>query len=436
MRKYRPYLISLLILLIVPLTWLIWLLQVPADSGLPAVVLPTLAATAALPTSQPVITSAEPAKATLPPTFTPATTPVQSAILPVTETPPSSSPSPSPMTAPPIEAQASNDDTPTPADEPSVSQAELTADTVTAAPTAAGDPCPVDLRLKPEYERYYLGDQSWPAPESGLSDSHLWLSKPFPGGGRFLINQGFPFGYDGGGRLLLHNGVDSAEPLGTPVLAVADGTIIVAQDDQRQLFGWRCDWYGHLVILELDETWSGQPIYVLYGHVLEIRVEPGQRVYRGQQLAEVGIGGAAQAAHLHLEVRVGANEFGATRNPALWIDTASRGVIAGRLLDPLGRPWRGVGLSLIGRGPDANSGNTWSYMVDPLQIVNINPDEGLAENFVFTDVKPGEYDVYTRVQGVEYRLPVSVAAGQISTLEIVTQPYMTPTPAATLTPPS
>ena len=55
---------------------------------------------------------------------------------------------------------------------------------------------------------------------------------------------------------------------------------------------------------------------------------------------------------------------------------------------------------------------------------------GYAENFVFADVPPGEYDVYTKLQGVEYRVPVIVTAGEISTIELITEPYKPVTPEA------
>jgi murein DD-endopeptidase MepM/ murein hydrolase activator NlpD len=250
-----------------------------------------------------------------------------------------------------------------------------------------------------------------------------------PGSGRFLTNLGYPYGSDGSGRYLLHNGVDVAEKLGTPVLAVANGTIVVAQDDLNEWYGWRCDWYGHLVVIELDDTWQGQAVYVLYGHVLNIVVAAGQRVVRGQQVAEIGLGGVATVPHLHLEVRLGTNEFGSTRNPILWVEPGeSRGVIAGRLVDPDGRPWQGVTLHLLGGGEEPIAATTWSYLDDPLHL--IKPDEGWAENFVFADVLPGDYQVYTKLQDVEYRQPVQVTAGQITAIEIVTEPLKTPTPEA------
>ncbi|RMD48076.1 MAG: hypothetical protein D6835_06725, partial [Candidatus Thermofonsia bacterium] len=189
-------------------------------------------------------------------------------------------------------------------------------------------------------------------------------------------------------------------------------------------FGWRCDWYGHVVIIELDEQWQMQPVYLLYGHVLNIQVKPGEHVKQGQPVAEVGVGGAATASHLHFEVRVGGMSGNDTRNPMLWVYPGStRGVIAGRLVDPEGRPWQGVTVTLIPQVDNPEYINSYTYMYDPMQRVNPNPDEGWAENFVFSDVEPGDYVVYTKLQGNEYRVPVTVRAGDISPVEIVTAPY-------------
>lgn len=264
--------------------------------------------------------------------------------------------------------------------------------------------------------------------------AHFDFIKPVPGGGRTIINKTFPYGSDGDGRYLLHNGIDIAGELGMPVLAVADGTVIVSQADDRELYGWRCDWYGHLVVLELDQTWQGQPIYVLYGHVLGLTAEVGQHVEKGEPVAEVGVGGAAIVPHLHLEVRVGTNEFGSTRNPMLWIDPGpTRGVIAGRLIDPQGRPWEGVVVTLIDSSEEETQFiNTFSYQGDPQNL--INPDELLAENFVFADVKPGEYTLYVKLQGVEYRQDIQVVEGELTTVELVTEPYKTPTPTVEVPP--
>ena len=299
--------------------------------------------------------------------------------------------------------------------------------TMTPSPIAINRTCPDPAPLRPPYKRYYLSGESWPQPDLDLAEEHFWLGRPFVGSGRLLINSWFPYGSDGNGRYLLHNGVDMAEPLGTPLLAVADGTVVVARSDETELYGWRCNWYGHLVVIELDQPWQGQPVYALYGHVLNINVEEGQQVNQGDIVAEVGFGGAALVPHLHFELRVGTNEFGSTRNPVLWLPPGkTRGVIVGRLVDPQGRPWQGVGLSIINTDEESNHTNT--YLDDPQHL--INPDEAWAENFVFADVKPGQHEIYTKIQGVEYRVPVLVVAGEIVTVEIVTEPYKTPTPIA------
>jgi murein DD-endopeptidase MepM/ murein hydrolase activator NlpD len=305
--------------------------------------------------------------------------------------------------------------------------------TMKPSPTAEPDrTCPETSPIKPEYDRFFLSAKQWPRPDTDVAQTHFWLSKPLPGAGRTLINQRFPYGWDENGRLLLHNGVDIAEDMGTPVLAVADGTVIVAQSDMNAWYGWRCDWYGHLVVLELDEFWQGEPIYALYGHVLNITVEVGQRVKLGDQVAEVGFGGAATHPHLHFEVRVGENEFAATRNPMLWLDPGpTRGVIAGRLVDPEGRPWQGVPLALVSRNGDRDRYSTWSYLGDPQGISN--PDIGWAENFVLSDVKPGDYDIYTRIQGIDYRQQVTVSQGKVTAVEIETEPLKQQTPELEVT---
>jgi len=314
---------------------------------------------------------------------------------------------------------------------PTMKATEELVPVATLTELALSDPvdrtCPDPPPGKPDYDHYYLSSSVWPVPEQA-AESHFWLAKPLPGGGRLLYTEWLPYGYDAGGRYLLHNGIDAAEPQGTPLLAVDDGLVVVAGDDYTRLYGWRCDWYGNLVVIELDRRWRGQPVYIVYGHVLEIEVEMGQRVKRGQKVAEVGVGGAAKLPHLHFEVRVGTNEFGSTRNPLLWLEpSTTRGIIAGRLVDPEGRPWQGVTVSAVAISDEAENKTTWTYLDDPQHL--IGPDEVLAENFVIGDLKPGQYDVYVALQGETYRQVVQVKAGELTIVDIVTVPYKTSTPA-------
>ncbi len=344
-------------------------------------------------------------------------------------------PSATATVAPPATATARPTSTPDSAPTATASATPLPSPTVditaTVAALTAADPvdrrCPEPPPAKPDYQHFYLRAQPWPSPDPE-PEVHFWLDKPLPGAGRWLFTEWLPYGYDAGGRYLLHNGIDSAEPEGTPVLAAADGTVVVAGDDATRLYGWRCDWYGRLVVIELDQQWRGQPVYIVYGHVLGIKVLPGQRVSRGQAVAEVGFGGAARLPHLHFEVRVGSNTFGDTRNPLLWVaPPATRGIIAGRLVDPEGRPWQGVTVAAVGRSEGTEAKTTWTYLGDPQTLAN--PDESLAENFVLADLKPGEYELYVELQGEVYTAPVVVKGGQLTTVEIVTQPLKPPTPA-------
>jgi murein DD-endopeptidase MepM/ murein hydrolase activator NlpD len=335
-------------------------------------------------------------------------------------------PSRLPLVTPKLTSTSKAMSTPTATSSPTPNSASGVTATALAAADTVDRTCPEPPPAKPDYAHYYLSGERWLTAEETV-ETHFWLAKPLPGGGRLLYTEWFPYGYDAGGRYLLHTGIDAAEPLGTEILAAADGTVVVAGDDFSKLYGWRCDWYGHLVVIELDRRWRDQPVFVLYGHVLNIVVEPGQHVERGQMLAEVGVGGAAKLPHLHFEVRVGTNEFRSTRNPLLWLEPPpTRGMISGRLVDPEGRPWQGVAVTAVGRSEGTENHTTWTYLDDPSHL--IRPDDSLGENFVIGDLLPGKYELYIDLQGQVYQQEVEVLAGELTISEIVTMPYKTATP--------
>ena len=352
------------------------------------------------------------AGAVTPVTPVPGATSVPSPILRPTTRPPAT-----PLPPPTVVVAATPTPVPTRTAEPTL-QPSPTADL-----SGMGLPCPAITPVKPDYARYVLAAEPWPIPDP-LAPLPLVLADPLPAAQR---NTGYSYGSDGSGRYLLHNGLDMAAEDERLAGAVADGTIIVARDDVDEMFGWRCDWYGALVVIRLDELWAEQPVYALYGHIQDVQVSEGQHVQQGDPVARQGTAGVAVVAHLHLEVRVGENTFGATQNPLLWVGPpAGSGVIAGRLIDPDGHAWQGVTVTLIDRSGTADFVNTWTYLDDPQHL--IWPSAGYAENFVFGPVAAGSYDVYTKIQGVEYRQPAEVLDGQVSTVEMVTEPWHTPTP--------
>ncbi|HEX6246020.1 MAG TPA: M23 family metallopeptidase, partial [Polyangiales bacterium] len=97
----------------------------------------------------------------------------------------------------------------------------------------------------------------------------------------------------------IHAGVDIVAPRGSPIVAARTG--IVAYSDNR------VRGYGNLlVIVHANGEVS------LSAHCQRIFVFAGQRVARGQVVAEVGMTGLALGPHLHFELRVG----GAPSDPA------------------------------------------------------------------------------------------------------------------------
>jgi murein DD-endopeptidase MepM/ murein hydrolase activator NlpD len=86
-----------------------------------------------------------------------------------------------------------------------------------------------------------------------------------------------------------HSGVDYALALGTPVTALADGTVVIAED----LF-----FTGKAVFVD-----HGNGLVGMYFHLSEIKVQAGQDVKKGEVLGLVGATGRVSGPHLHLGVR-------------------------------------------------------------------------------------------------------------------------------------
>ncbi len=88
----------------------------------------------------------------------------------------------------------------------------------------------------------------------------------------------------------MHKGIDIAGPVGTPINAAADGTVISA--------GWNSGGYGNLVELRHSDGTTTR-----YGHNSRLSVSVGQTVRQGQQLAEMGSTGHSTGSHVHFEIR-------------------------------------------------------------------------------------------------------------------------------------
>ncbi len=121
---------------------------------------------------------------------------------------------------------------------------------------------------------------------------------------RFTSGFGYRRDPKTGGRRL-HQGVDFAGPIGTPLHATADGVVTHA--------GWSSG-YGRLVKIQHEFG-----IETRYAHMSKIRVKSGQRVSRGDRIGDMGSSGRVTGPHLHYEVRVG----GKAVNPMIYIKAAN-----------------------------------------------------------------------------------------------------------------
>ena len=226
------------------------------------------------------------------------------------------------------------------------------------------------------------------------TNEHYWLRRPIAEGGTVWTDKSYPYGGTRGGTLRPHHGVEFYVPSGTPILAAASGIVRAAGADDEIVYGPHKNFYGNLIVIEVDSQFIGLPVYNLYGHLSEILVEEGQYVDSQEIIAYSGASGVADGPHLHLEVRVGQNDYGSTRNPLLWLyPFPEHGTVVGKVAWPSGELVQGAQLFL--RRVDASSkyAETTSYTNDDSAI---NADEGWQENFAFDDVQAGYYEIEVR----------------------------------------
>jgi murein DD-endopeptidase MepM/ murein hydrolase activator NlpD len=147
------------------------------------------------------------------------------------------------------------------------------------------NPSPEDLK---RVSREQLQEAKVWARKEGLAKFTLPLgppSRPFPKGQSFGVNRVF----NGKPAPQPHTGVDYPTPVGSPVLAVADGTVVMAAD----LF-----FPGNAVFID-----HGDGLVSMYFHLAEINVKAGEDVKKGHTLGKIGSTGRATGPHLFFGVR-------------------------------------------------------------------------------------------------------------------------------------
>lgn len=186
-----------------------------------------------------------------------------------------------------------------------------------AATQAAADtpPAPVNAVAIPSLPAFELpplptlpSDLALPAPLDELARDFLppELSAPVapttaaPTTGTLTSGYGSRWG-------TTHYGLDIANDIGTPVVAVTDGTVIESGP---------ADGFGQWIRVLQDDGTIG-----VFGHVDQSFVTVGQQVKAGEQIGTVGNEGQSTGPHLHYEVW---DTDGSKIDPQVWLN--NRGI--------------------------------------------------------------------------------------------------------------
>ena len=233
-----------------------------------------------------------------------------------------------------------------------------------------------------------------------LAAGHFLLDRPIPSGSGFVdyVDRSYPYGSTQAGQREPHHGVEFFNGAGTPIIAAGAGVVMVAGQDDSIAYGPATKFYGKLVVVRLDEEYQGQPVFNLSGHMQSILVTAGQHVNAGDSLGRVGSTGVAIGAHLHFEVRVGFNDYTATRNPELWLKPLNvggkmGGAIAGRVMDLDGNLLTEITVVIRPLSTDTDKPRSRFVLTYASDRYRINGDDQLQENFAIGDMPAGLYSI-------------------------------------------
>ncbi|APZ34178.1 peptidase M23 [Microbacterium aurum] len=122
------------------------------------------------------------------------------------------------------------------------------------------------------------------------------------------------------GERSFHTGSDFAAADGTPILAAADGVVVLAEFSGG---------YGGLIVIE--HTVGGQRVASYYAHMWEhgIHVTGGQTVTAGQHIGDVGSSGQSTGPHLHFEIYPGGRGAEPVDGDAWLTDHGAEGISGG-----------------------------------------------------------------------------------------------------------
>jgi len=314
---------------------------------------------------------------------------------------PAANPSPA-VTLPPAEIESSPTPPSPPASSPEATAPQPTELLPPTAPAPAAEICPAGICF-----------------EAGS----FHLARPVGAGGRNIIDHSNRFGEFRKSTGKAHYGVDFLNSTGTPVVAAAEGVVIVAGDDSQVAYGPPPNSYGNLVIIKHELPGINQAVFTLYAHLSQVFVSVDERVTTGQEIGLVGMSGRVTGSTLHFEVRLGENTRAAVRNPELWLlplpddNGQSTGALAGRVVDGRGNYLR-VSNILIERlevGDQSRSANVYLKTYADKRLFGLDP---WRENFAVGGLPAGKYQVSFWLKGLQQQV-VEVKSGKLTIINFV-----------------
>lgn len=109
-----------------------------------------------------------------------------------------------------------------------------------------------------------------------------------------------------------HNAIDIQGLIGTPIIAAADGKVMKSD---------HLDKWGYRIVIYHGKNDFDEPFRSVYVHNQKNIAKEGQKVKRGQKIAEMGKCEGCKTAHLHFGVFVGPKGMVHDENPhKYWFD--------------------------------------------------------------------------------------------------------------------
>lgn len=133
------------------------------------------------------------------------------------------------------------------------------------------------------------------------AEKHWDASLSLPAAATMNARFGTLRSYNGSAYDRYHHGVDFAGATGTPVLAAADGVVVLA--DMLNI-------RGRTTVI--DHGWG---LYTVYAHQNSIQASLGEQVATGQVIGAIGSTGRSTGPHLHWEVWIN----GVNVDPMQWV---------------------------------------------------------------------------------------------------------------------